>query len=112
MEEALELTFTSHEITAQLTRYFRALRSFYNSQLLQTNSLEVEPKPYKNYHTTAEMSRSLFGFSLVKQKSGIANAGFGLFLEGEVTKGTCVCIYPGVVYQPGDPIFLPSLKNG
>jgi len=35
----------------------------------------------------------------------------GLFLEGRISAGEVISLYPGVVYHPGDPLFFPSIRN-
>jgi len=51
------------------------------------------------------------GFTLRKARSSIPQAGYGLHLEGHRSEASVIAIYPGVVYHPGDPSFLPSLRN-
>ena len=43
--------------------------------------------------------------------SSATEGGAGVFLEGSVGAGQIVGIYPGLIYEPGDPSFFPSLKN-
>lgn len=50
-------------------------------------------------------------YQLIIKKSGIENAGLGVHLRGEIDKGSIVACYPGTVYQPGDPLFLASIRN-
>ena len=52
------------------------------------------------------------GFSLSVGPSGLAGAGRGVYISrGEVRAGSLVCLYPGTVYQPQDPVLLQSLGN-
>jgi len=50
-------------------------------------------------------------YELRLERSGIENAGIGVHLYGVIEKGSIVALYPGTVYQPGDPLFLSSLGN-
>ncbi|RUS20540.1 hypothetical protein BC937DRAFT_94989 [Endogone sp. FLAS-F59071] len=37
--------------------------------------------------------------------------GYGVFLHGKARAGDIVCMYPGTIYLPGEPILLVSLRN-
>lgn len=102
-QERMERRYKYEDITRQLYTSFEALHAFHHQRAPDTNTNRAT--------TTADMMRTQFGFALVKRRSTIPDAGHGLFLEGAVSEGTCVCIYPGAVYQPGDPLLLPSLRN-
>ena len=52
-----------------------------------------------------------FGFIALLGESRIENAGLGVYLSGSVEEMTIICIYPGLFYKPGEPIFFPSLRN-
>ncbi|KAI9009383.1 hypothetical protein CLU79DRAFT_774893 [Phycomyces nitens] len=53
----------------------------------------------------------LCGFSVQKQQSSIANAGLGVFMKGECKAGDIVCLYPGTVYLPFEPLLFVSISN-
>ena len=42
-----------------------------------------------------DLMKEHFGFNLYKKKSSIDNAGFGVFTNGFIPKGSLVAIYPG-----------------
>ncbi|OAD65730.1 hypothetical protein PHYBLDRAFT_184092 [Phycomyces blakesleeanus NRRL 1555(-)] len=71
---------------------------------------------------------SVSGFSVHKQPSVIANAGkynlyrflmmrkvesicLGVFLKGRCKTGDIVCLYPGTVYLPFEPLLFVSISN-
>jgi len=51
------------------------------------------------------------GWCVVKKPSSFPNAGYGAFLDGKAGVHEVLSIYPGAVYNPGDPIFFPSFRN-
>ncbi|KAI9266507.1 hypothetical protein BDA99DRAFT_505884 [Phascolomyces articulosus] len=51
------------------------------------------------------------GFSVQKCVSSIQGAGNGVFLSGKCQTGQIVCLYPGTVYLPFEPLFFPSIAN-
>ena len=53
-----------------------------------------------------------FGFDLSIKTSAMPGAGKGVFLrKGMIKRGQVVALYPGTIYMPYQPIFLPSIKN-
>ncbi|KAJ3391511.1 SET domain-containing protein 9 [Entophlyctis sp. JEL0112] len=55
-------------------------------------------------------------FRLHVLPSRIPHAGLGLFLTPlnsvrSIPRGSVVALYPGIVYSPSDPVFLPSISN-
>ena len=52
------------------------------------------------------------GFQLDLRSSSIPGAGRGVFVkEGKIKAGQIACLYPGLIYQPHDPILLASVRN-
>ncbi|KAG2225756.1 hypothetical protein INT45_011424 [Circinella minor] len=51
------------------------------------------------------------GFSVQKCVSSIQGAGTGVFLSGQCQAGQIVCLYPGTVYLPFEPLFFASIAN-
>src|SRR3990167_1662460 len=51
------------------------------------------------------------GFVPIVTGSTVPEGGAGVYLQGEVEAGKIVGIYPGLIYEPGDPSFFPSIKN-
>ena len=63
-------------------------------------------------HLPVQCSNCFSFFSLSIDQSGLAGAGKGVYISrGEVLAGSLVCLYPGTVYQPQDPVLLQSLGN-
>lgn len=58
-----------------------------------------------------QLTKDFFGFKLFKANSKVKNAGFGVFINGKVSQGSIVAIYPGTVYERSDPIFIQSFRN-
>ena len=53
-----------------------------------------------------------FGFQLEIKCSKLPNGGQGVFIKnGLVPKGKIVCLYPGLIYKPYNPILLASIRN-
>lgn len=64
------------------------------------------------HHKNQDILRQVGGFSLVRAPSTVPDAGLGVFIgSGQVVAGSVVCLYPGTVYQPYQPILLQSLTN-
>ncbi|ESO06991.1 hypothetical protein HELRODRAFT_77053, partial [Helobdella robusta] len=52
------------------------------------------------------------GFRLCRSESRIEGGGVGVFVSsGKINSGSIVALYPGLIYNPGEPIFLPSIGN-
>ncbi|KAI9309447.1 hypothetical protein BJ944DRAFT_258508, partial [Cunninghamella echinulata] len=51
------------------------------------------------------------GFNVYKKPSIIPKAGMGVYLEGKCQAGQIVCLYPGTVYLPYEPLFFASISN-
>ncbi|KAI8327789.1 hypothetical protein BC941DRAFT_446308 [Chlamydoabsidia padenii] len=51
------------------------------------------------------------GFTVQKRLSSILSAGTGVFLKGKCKPGQVVCLYPGTVYMPHEPLLFVSLAN-
>ncbi|ORZ21362.1 hypothetical protein BCR42DRAFT_407385 [Absidia repens] len=51
------------------------------------------------------------GFMVYKKPSFLQNAGTGVFLKGSCKSGQVVCLYPGTVYLPSEPLLFASLAN-
>ncbi|SAL99285.1 hypothetical protein [Absidia glauca] len=58
----------------------------------------------------AQLQKKL-GFMVHKKLSTIPNAGTGVYLNGRCGPGQVVCLYPGTVYLPQEPLLLVSLAN-
>ena len=67
---------------------------------VQLSLLLSEPELLRN--------REFYPFT---RQSLIPGAGLGLFINGKVSEGDSICIYPGTVYQPFEPIWLASINN-
>lgn len=53
-----------------------------------------------------------WGFSLEVRRSRLPEAGAGVFVSrGRVVRGDTAALYPGVVYEPGQPVLLQSIAN-
>jgi len=64
------------------------------------------------HHENQDILRDVGGFSLVIGPSSVPGAGMGVFISsGQAVCGSVVCLYPGTVYQPYQPILLQSLGN-
>ena len=64
------------------------------------------------HHENQDILRDVAGFSLVRGPSTVPGAGMGVFISsGQAVGGSVVCLYPGTVYQPYQPILLQSLGN-
>ena len=70
-EEEIEKQFNHQAITDQLLAGFNALHEHHTAH----GNKEVQPS---HNQSTSEAMRSVLGFSLVKRKSTIPDAGFGL----------------------------------
>ncbi|XP_043087539.1 SET domain-containing protein 9 [Puntigrus tetrazona] len=52
------------------------------------------------------------GFCVARKRSSLPFAGNGVFVtQGRAPKGTVVAMYPGTIYQAGEPIFFQSIRN-
>ncbi|OQV12747.1 putative SET domain-containing protein 9 [Hypsibius exemplaris] len=72
--------------------------------------------PFAPPSESAEIDRKcladLVGFSLRVRKSRIPKSGRGVFVDrGVVQPDTLVALYPGTVYDAGEPVLLQSLAN-
>ncbi|CAG0915685.1 unnamed protein product [Notodromas monacha] len=66
----------------------------------------------RTHEQNAEALRVLWGFSVEKRPSAIEGGGHGVFLTGNPCEsGHVVCLYPGTIYRPGEPILIQSLGN-
>jgi len=83
------------------------------SKLSQYSSLKDDVKLYEEVHKiNKEILWKSLGFSLTIDDSGVPGAGKGVFVcRGRIVEGSLVCLYPGTVYQPQDPILLQSVAN-
>ncbi|XP_060589259.1 SET domain-containing protein 9-like [Ruditapes philippinarum] len=64
------------------------------------------------YSECSKLMHDVCGFSIERQKSLLENGGRGVFVaSGQVQCGSVVAMYPGVVYQPWEPVFWVSLAN-
>ncbi|CDS11686.1 hypothetical protein LRAMOSA03949 [Lichtheimia ramosa] len=61
-------------------------------------------------HPSETLERKL-GFSVYKSASTITGAGQGVFLRGQCHAGQVVCLYPGTVYMPFEPLLFVSIAN-
>ncbi|KAJ8664162.1 hypothetical protein O0I10_000441 [Lichtheimia ornata] len=61
-------------------------------------------------HPNETLEKKL-GFSVHTRASTIAGAGQGVFLRGQCDAGQVVCLYPGTVYQPFEPLLFVSIAN-
>ena len=55
----------------------------------------------------------ILGFNLELRPSSITGIlGKGVFVKcGTVQRGQIVCLYPGLVYQPHQPVLIASIRN-
>ncbi|KAI9469320.1 hypothetical protein BDB00DRAFT_264733 [Zychaea mexicana] len=51
------------------------------------------------------------GFSIQKCVSSVQGAGNGVLLRGRCQAGQIVCLYPGTVYMPFEPLLFASIAN-
>lgn len=59
-----------------------------------------------------QIMQALCGFSIERGPSLLEHGGRGVFVaSGHVKPGSVVAMYPGVVYQPWEPVFWVSLAN-
>ena len=59
------------------------------------------------HHKNQDILRGVAGFSLVRGPSSVSGAGMGVYVSsGQAVCGSVVCLYPGTVYQPYQPILL------
>lgn len=64
------------------------------------------------HHNNQDILRQVGGFNLARAPSTVHEAGLGVFLSaGHAARGSVVCLYPGTVYQPYQPVLLRSLAN-
>lgn len=92
VELELEKQIDEGKITTSLTSLFKNLQS--NSKCdannITSETLGMVPKVIS---------------------SSVQNAGLGVFVKGRVNAGDVVGIYPGVIYEQGDPALWPSWNN-
>jgi len=101
LEERVEVEVNHDDVRQQLVAMF---------SLLEKNDSEVISSGRREL--TSHATREAFGFSLVKRKSSLGPlAGHGLVLEGKISKGRVVCMYPGLIYLPGEPVAFCSFRN-
>jgi len=83
------------------------------SALEQYTSLREDLTLYDYLHVANQVSLlNEVGFSVSRRQSSIPGAGTGVFIQrGAVNKGSLVCLYPGTVYQPYQPILIQSVGN-
>lgn len=79
----------------------------YEKQLLEYFQI-LNDHPNQN---PFEITKNYFGFTLYKEKSKVKDAGYGVFMKGNVEFGSLVAIYPGTIYERSDPIFIQSFGN-
>lgn len=78
------------------------LQSVAHCQLPQTEIAEKNSK----------VIQSILGFRLARASSKLSDAGLGVVVtSGCIERGTLVALYPGTLYEPGEPILLPSIGN-
>jgi len=98
-------TFSSSKIISELTDN---LSNFEQHKLLRDNLATYSDLFVKNSERLGETA----GFRLERRESGIEAAGRGVFVSwGGVRAGSVVCLYPGTIYQPYQPILLQSIRN-
>lgn len=103
--EPASISISRDAITAQIRPMFDALLNHQSHQR------------QKRHHTLGlpcvlDLQLQTMGFCLHKYPSSIPEAGHGVkVLRGHVQRGQIVALYPGSVYEPGDPILLQSIRN-
>jgi len=121
--ELMEEKSFKDDLSYQLDAYLSWIASQRHQQLIGPDflekfgfSLEIAPRvgdpgiSYCQYGIDKEFSFQHFGFPTLIAPSMIA--GNGVFLSaGFIRRHTLVALYPGTVYQPGDPVFFQSLNN-
>lgn len=105
----------------QLTEFEMTLRSFLRRfPLVQAFKLSRRPVSKTSYscndHELINQVEKLCSltpppFSIVKKTSSIDDAGLGVFIEGSSEQGKVICLYPGLVYRPGDAVLFQSINN-
>ena len=90
----------------------KSLENLFNS-FDQYLCLKDDLTLYDNlHHKNQDILRAVAGFSLVRAPSTVPDAGLGVFISsGQAVCGSVVCLYPGTVYQPYQPILIQSLTN-
>eukprot|EP00092_Neocalanus_flemingeri_P032545 GFUD01035395.1.p1 GENE.GFUD01035395.1~~GFUD01035395.1.p1 ORF type:complete len:269 (+),score=69.68 GFUD01035395.1:58-864(+) len=90
----------------------QSLESIFNS-FEQYFSLKDDLTLYDELHDQhQDILRQVAGFSLVRSPSTVPEAGQGVFIgSGLAPAGRVVCLYPGTVYQPYQPVLIQSLTN-
>ncbi|XP_025110518.1 SET domain-containing protein 9-like [Pomacea canaliculata] len=59
-----------------------------------------------------DLMHKVLGFKIQRQLSSIPNGGTGVIVTaGFIPAGTVTSLYPGLLYQPHEPIFFQSLGN-
>lgn len=103
------------EVTSSLPTEVALINELRNcfSHLTDYSTLKDDLTIYeKLYCDNQQILLRTRGFCVAKGPSLIPGAGAGVFLtHGLVEKGEIVCLYPGTVYQPYQPILFQSLRN-
>uniref|UniRef100_A0A3B1KF78 SET domain containing 9 n=1 Tax=Astyanax mexicanus TaxID=7994 RepID=A0A3B1KF78_ASTMX len=111
------------EVFRTLTRLFTALLR--NDWRNQTEQLRLLPAVSQDKYLSTQNNRTgteradpctvmlhTVGFCIERRPSSLPSAGTGVFVTGgRVPKGVTVAMYPGTVYQAGEPILIQSIKN-
>ncbi|XP_069678242.1 SET domain-containing protein 9-like isoform X3 [Periplaneta americana] len=58
------------------------------------------------------ITESVLGFCIMRSPSNVPGAGQGVVMKsGRADSGKLIALYPGTLYQPYEPILLPSIGN-
>ncbi|KAF6027437.1 SETD9 [Bugula neritina] len=64
------------------------------------------------HKSSYECASDILGFSLCRSSSSIKNAGLGVFVAfGKIPKNSIAALYPGLIYEPGEPVLFQSIHN-
>ncbi|TRY88138.1 hypothetical protein DNTS_029447 [Danionella cerebrum] len=111
---------TDEEVLRSLHCLFACLLQ--NDLKNQTELLRLLPESTQTLYPAAQtepralspcsvMLRTM-GFSVERRTSSLRSAGTGVFLTGgRAPRGSVVAMYPGTIYQAGEPIFFQSIRN-
>ena len=80
-----------------------------NERLL--NAFDTLARTTDKPQTPTETLFKHWKYTPVVRASGLPEAGSGVFLQGKCSAGDIVGIYPGLIYEPGDPVLWPTWRN-
>ncbi|CAO3588071.1 unnamed protein product [Absidia cylindrospora] len=90
---------------------------FYLPSLFPYEKLSETFLPIPGFEFLSQLPQSTHSYSKqtwlygIQETFNLSNAGTGVFLKGSCKLGQVVCLYPGTVYLPSEPLLFASLAN-